>query len=570
MGKNIILCSDGTGNKGGYGADTNVFKLYNAVDIHDAKTQITFYDDGVGTSTNKYIRAVTGAFGLGFGRNIRDLYAFLARNYDPGDDIYLFGFSRGAATVRAFAGMVQECGLLNVNSKACQSVRKVNGKDKKFFDERKFQDLIKEAFKAYQRTRYSYTHAQKFKGKFGVEINDNGLNEATDVPIKFIGVWDTVSALGFPRDWSWAVNWIFEFLEIVVDFFFPYTFYNYQLNKNVESVHHAIAIDDERKTFHPKVWKEKPNGGSFKFRKFFKPRRDFEKPVHIEQVWFAGVHSNVGGGYPRAGLSLVTLHWMMLRARSYGLRFKGASEEPEKIEGTEKEVRNAANVYGRLYDSRDGFAIYYRFKPRVIDELCKGRLKGPVKIHKTVIDRMRARTLGYAPEYIPEIFEIVDTPLDSESKEITWNCKNRAEINAWVAARKTFYRIFVEATLVLIALSVWFWKFPPAQEFPGKPVAFLDLFSSDKWSGITEWFYLLLAWAARHLTDILLYVLPEFIEPFVVYAFLVKPEVSLGIILAGFWFYFIREYFRDKTQLASETARESLLVQMPDKPGGDD
>ena len=113
MGKNIILCSDGTGNKGGHGADTNVFRLFNAIGIHDVSPpQITFYDDGVGTSKNKYLRAISGAFGFGFEDNVVDLYEFLSRNYKSKDDdkIYLFGFSRGAATVRAFAGMVQEWG----------------------------------------------------------------------------------------------------------------------------------------------------------------------------------------------------------------------------------------------------------------------------------------------------------------------------------------------------------------------------------------------------------------------------------------------------------------------------
>ncbi len=119
MAKNIILCSDGTGNQGGRGAGTNVYKTYNAIDIHDPDVeQVTFYDNGVGTNKNKYIRALTGAFGIGFKQNVEDLYEFLARNFDAADregrpdKIYIFGFSRGAATVRAFAGMIQECGLL--------------------------------------------------------------------------------------------------------------------------------------------------------------------------------------------------------------------------------------------------------------------------------------------------------------------------------------------------------------------------------------------------------------------------------------------------------------------------
>ncbi len=119
MGKNIILCADGTGNKGGYTPSSNVYKIYNAVKINkdgkedkDYKQQIRFYDNGVGTEKNKYYRGLAGAFGLGFKSNVIDLYTYLAKNYEPGDQVYLFGFSRGAATVRAFAGFIATCGLV--------------------------------------------------------------------------------------------------------------------------------------------------------------------------------------------------------------------------------------------------------------------------------------------------------------------------------------------------------------------------------------------------------------------------------------------------------------------------
>jgi len=114
MNRNIILCSDGTGNKGGAGADSNVFKLYLAVDLHDPEqVQISYYDNGVGTSTNRYWKAFSGAFGFGFEANVCDLYEELARNYQRGDNIFMFGFSRGAATIRAFTGFIDACGLLN-------------------------------------------------------------------------------------------------------------------------------------------------------------------------------------------------------------------------------------------------------------------------------------------------------------------------------------------------------------------------------------------------------------------------------------------------------------------------
>src|SRR5919106_2531604 len=105
MGKNIILCSDGTGNSGGKGRGTNVWRLYKALDVSDPSTQIAFYDDGVGSEDFRLFRIMGVAFGWGLARNVRQLYTFLVRHYHPGDDIFLFGFSRGAFTVRSLAGM---------------------------------------------------------------------------------------------------------------------------------------------------------------------------------------------------------------------------------------------------------------------------------------------------------------------------------------------------------------------------------------------------------------------------------------------------------------------------------
>ena len=232
MGKNIILCSDGTGDKGGHGADTNVFRLFNTIEIHDGSPrQITFYEDGVGTSKNKYWRAVTGAFGFGFEANVVGLYEFLSRNYKVGDDdkIYLFGFSRGAATVRAFAGMVQECGLLDINNEAC----KKNG----IFDEDAFQGQLKEALAAYRKIKSDSSLAAAFKRNKAV--TDSKVVPDGNIPIEMIGVWDTVSALGFPQDWSVAFDWIFKVLDKVSENAFPHRYYNYQLNQNVRYVYHA-------------------------------------------------------------------------------------------------------------------------------------------------------------------------------------------------------------------------------------------------------------------------------------------------------------------------------------------
>ncbi len=550
--KNIILCSDGTGNKGGYGAATNVYKLYNAVELHDPNNlQTTFYDDGVGTNKNKYIRAFFGAFGFGFRANVVDLYEFLARNYDPGDQIFLFGFSRGAATVRAFAGFIEACGLLDRGK--CKDGNNV-------LQEQIFRERIKKALKAYQKHKGENTRkpGKTAAGKFKAEMAVVDEKHAPDgnLKIKFIGVWDTVSALGLPQDWSWIaswsfwiVDWLFRLLERISDLVFPHTFYNYRLNQNVEKVFHALAIDDERKTFHPKIWNEN--------------RKD--RPVNIEQVWFAGAHSDVGGGYPRAGLSMVALDWMMVRAQhDDGVKFKKYIQD---------EIRAAAHVYGKLHNSRDGFAIYYRYAPRDIEALCtkkddikphkyviekinrwkssketeqKSKIDGRIKIHRSVIDRIERGTNRYAPGELPYEFEIVDTPIDSDPVPVKasktkdeWEA-NKKEIKRWVAWRKSVYRLFVEATLLLLLVSWWFWMFPPALDFPSEPTG----------TGI-QW--------VRHFADVLLYILPGFFEGFITYVLIVHPSYFVGVLGFFIALYLLRRYLRRRTQSACEKARRSFL-----------
>lgn len=542
--RNIILCSDGTGNKGGYGADTNVFKIFNVVDIHNEETeQITFYDDGVGTSTNKFIRAITGAFGLGFRQNVKDLYEFLARNYEPGDKIFLFGFSRGAATVRAFAGMIQECGLLDRNHADC----KKGGE----FDEQKFEEQIGEAIKAYVMHECCPRHALEFKKKAVKE----------PLMIKMIGVWDTVSALGFPQDWSKIVNWLFRLLDTVTDLWPPlaHNFYNYQLDASVEHVYHALAIDDERQTFHPKVWDEierKPAKKTWceRMARLFgrkAPRtRTFDRPKHIEQVWFAGPHSNVGGGYERAGMSLVALDWMIERAIRHGIVLKNHVKD---------EITADADVHDKLYDSRDGVALYYRYAPRDIEALCAGRLEGPIKIHRSVIDRLKRKTLRYAPTFLPRKFQVVGTELDkngnpvdrpmtvdmgsenSEKAKASGFDERRSEVNRSVRKGKRLYRLFVETTLALIVVAIWLWNHPRVPDFPGDP--------PGGWRVV-----------AGHVADALHYALPEFLEPFVTYAVIVNPWFGLAIVMALAIFYASRESMIKSEQEACEKVRD-LIVQ---------
>jgi uncharacterized protein (DUF2235 family) len=180
MAKNIVLCSDGTGATTVKARGTNVFKLYEAV---DRTTQVAVYDDGVGAQRLRLLRMATGAFGIGLKRNVRQLYVELAKVYEPGDRIFLFGFSRGAFTVRMLAGLIVACGILDK--------RKT-----KFHDEEDFESAAKKAVDAYRSTYRIWwkdlfggngeekgkAKVKAFREKYAVEHPDAA------APIEFIGV----------------------------------------------------------------------------------------------------------------------------------------------------------------------------------------------------------------------------------------------------------------------------------------------------------------------------------------------------------------------------------------------
>ncbi|MDZ7778985.1 MAG: DUF2235 domain-containing protein [Gemmatimonadota bacterium] len=364
--KNIVICSDGTGNIGGKGRGTNVFKLYEAVDRHGHRPedddgdplppQIAFYDDGVGTESLKPLKILGGAFGLGLTRNVKELYKQLCRSYRPGDRIYLFGFSRGAFTVRTLAGLVVTCGIVD-------GMRMPSGRE---LDRR-----VDEAYREYRR-RYRRYRKPEDMSTVGRPLKTR--DDVFDgVSIEFIGVWDTVDALGLPFDEA------AEVLDRIRRFRFP----NRKLSPRVKKGCQALAIDDERHTFHPVLWDQEGE----------------EDDTRIVQVWFAGVHSNVGGGYPKQGLSLVSLDWMMTEAEAAGLHF---------LASRRNDYRFAQNVHDKLYDSRSGPGAYYRYRPRDIGALCALHCV-PIRIHASVFDRITHATQGYAPGNLPRQYQAVFT-----------------------------------------------------------------------------------------------------------------------------------------------------------------
>jgi uncharacterized protein (DUF2235 family) len=373
--KSIVVCSDGTGNSTIKGRGTNVFKLFEAVDVNghrrdgDMRRQLAFYDDGVGTEELKYLRAFAGATGYGLSRNVKQLYRELCRVYEPGDWIYLFGFSRGAFTVRTLSGLIEDCGIIAPTDCAT---------------EEEYRTRVRQAYKAYRR-KYRAWLARivvRRPGMTSAEFKEqyarrNAHGQPLRPRIRLLGVWDTVDAVGLP----------FSLADVWNKVIWQYKFETTALCGVVERGCHALALDDSRAEFAPVLWNE----------------RDPHTRQRAEQVWFAGAHANVGGGYPQQGMSLVTLDWMMTQAERQGLRF---------VPHLRDEIRTVHSFADKLYDPRSGFGMFYRRKPRDVMHLCARRGISVPKIHVSAFERVVQAPQGYGPGNLPPHCEVVATEDD--------------------------------------------------------------------------------------------------------------------------------------------------------------
>lgn len=259
MSKRIVFCSDGTWDNSG--KNTNVYKIFKA--LTTTVDQVPYYDDGVGSDGLPLEMLAGGAFGTGLYRKIKDGYTKVALAYEQGDEIFLFGFSRGAYTARCLAGMIAVCGLPTAD----------------FSD-----DVVNKAFDAY---RLKLQRAQ-------ILADLNKTCNLFDAKLSMVGVWDTVGALGIPA--------IFGGVDPIV-----YGFLDTNLHPDVLNAYHAIAIDERRCEFPATLWTSP------------------EPAQTLEQVWFTGVHCDVGGSYPDdpdgTALADITLAWMISKASALGLEF---------------------------------------------------------------------------------------------------------------------------------------------------------------------------------------------------------------------------------------------------------
>jgi uncharacterized protein (DUF2235 family) len=304
--KNIVICCDGTGNEISENI-SNVLKLYRCARKTGKSDppQLVFYDPGVGTLARpdpwrklwQDTMAVLGfATGYGLDDNVLAAYEFLVRNYEDGDDIFLFGFSRGAYTVRVLAGFIHKVGLLrpeqsNLTGPGLTAYKQLSASDEQQDD-------------AVRRS----AGAAGEDGPGPVTKDDRAAQFARIVSskwptIKFIGVWDTVASVIVPR----PDRLYLPSLQVL-----GYT----RHTPSVKIFRQAIAIDERRRMFRLDPWREPQ---TFTKNRFSKTNN--EEPQDSQQVWFVGVHSDIGGGRPEAdsGLSKFALIWMIEEAVKFGL-----------------------------------------------------------------------------------------------------------------------------------------------------------------------------------------------------------------------------------------------------------
>ncbi|PIW61843.1 DUF2235 domain-containing protein [Shewanella sp. CG12_big_fil_rev_8_21_14_0_65_47_15] len=342
MNKRIVICADGTWNRPEKDLKvdfpTNVLRLARAISpiAADGKPQQVFYDWGVGSY---YDEVIGGATGRGLHKNIMDGYRYLVQNYSPGDEIYLFGFSRGAYTVRCLCGLINNCGILK----------------------RPDARLIQQAFDHYKKSSAPFApdgeKSLAFRAQYSHESRE----------IKFVGVWDTVGAMGIP----------ISFLGLFED---KDEFYDTKIGRNVRIARHALAIDEHRSDFEPTIWQLRDN-------------------MDMQQVWFAGAHSNIGGSYkPDRDGSLLSdnaLGWMIAEAQRFNLGLE-----------THLQASLRPNPLATLHDSRRNF---YRIKQAYLRPLDPS--KAPILLHRSVKDRWE-QDPQYRPKNLQAYLDRYDWPTE--------------------------------------------------------------------------------------------------------------------------------------------------------------
>ena len=415
MPRNIVVCCDGTGNQ--YGAEnSNVVKLYWTLSAEEK--QVAYYHPGIGTmgarnaltAIGKWWTRVRGlAFGYGFSDNIADVYSFLMKEFSPGDQIFIFGFSRGAYTARALCGLLHMFGLLTPGNEA----------------------LIPYALRLFKSNDPKKFHiADGFRTTFCIDCKPY-----------FLGVWDTVSSVG----------WILDPVGLKSGHL-PYT----ATLPDIPILRHAVSIDERRAFFRQNLIHEP-----------VPPTRD------LKQVWFAGVHSDVGGGYAEgeSGLSKIALRWMLCEAQSAGLML-----DPQKV----IDVLGGKIPYAppdpraKLHESLHGFwwlgevwpkRYFYpvpvvgqtqpEFKRGIGINLARPRsIPDGAHIHQSVFDRMRDKP-EYRPKNLPQQHVVEpETACEFEPRPVQGPGEAKPDVRVGLLGRKSVIAAVVVCVLAVAIFAI--------------------------------------------------------------------------------------------------------------------
>jgi uncharacterized protein (DUF2235 family) len=408
--RKFVLFADGTGNAFTT-QESNVWRLYEALD-RTKPDQVAYYIKGVGTAGWAPLAALDGATGIGVPSNVRKLYRFLCRNWQPGDQIYIFGFSRGAFTARTLAALIATQGLVPAEidevpvshaemqrnaMAAWREYRRETVPWHKSLPTIWLGRIVRDAFLALYHRLLRHRSYDDVRGQMDEARRNAG--------IAFLGLFDTVEAFGVPiEELRTAIDWAI----------WPISFRNRVLSDKVARARHALSLDDERTSFHP-IRIDHPDPEEVR-------KIDPARAERIKEVWFAGVHSDVGGGYPDGTLSYVPLVWMAQQVRD-DLRFQPGSFE---------HFCAYQSAIGPIHDSRSGASVIYRYGPRPIGEDPKVDGGAPV-VHLGVVERMLHGCDDYAPIMLPASSKVLmpDGRVMALTEEDTrWAMKSAYEASA--------------------------------------------------------------------------------------------------------------------------------------------
>lgn len=360
----LVVCCDGTWNtpeqeENGIPAPTNVFKIFNAIadKDHDSLVeQKKYYNPGVGSSGGLLGSVLGGAVGLGISRNIQSAYHWLANNYEEGDEVYIFGFSRGAFAARSLGGLLSR-GLLNL-----RSIPSIDSWKR-----------VKKAYKGYR--------SKKGRIEDWADGDWEFFNLGQALPITFIGVWETVGALGVPDDLEFI-----NFFEKKKN----WSFHNIELNSNVKVARHAMAMDEKRSSFTICRWNNTKNNQS-----------------DLKEVWFPGVHSDVGGGYADCELSNAALLWMIEEVQKVGLWFKP---------GIQGQIQS--NPLGVMHNSFKGGFAKLRSRPRNINAMIPAN---ETLFHESAIKRQEVSPIEHVPYHPTKVLAVGESYTVEIFADTRWN-----------------------------------------------------------------------------------------------------------------------------------------------------